>query len=207
MIKELQLIAKIDCIPCILDDLRGAVDLLTDDENKKRQIMKESLELLAQNIDLKKEPSFYITEVHRIVKRICKIEVPFARIRHKCNELGMELAENLRKRIVRLDGFERFSLLVRWSIASNALDFRTVGTGYDFDIDEMEKSMHDLASQLDVDQLPQIYEKVASARRVLFIHDNVGEIALDKLLIEDIRKGSGTQEEKIVQKPAQLPTS
>ena len=182
------MIAKTDCIPCILDDLRGALELLTDDESIKRQVMKESLELLISNIDLRKEPSTYITGVHRILKRICGVEVPFARRRHVCNQLGMELSAKVRERVARLDGFEKFSILARWSTAANALDFRTVGTGYDFHIDEIERDLHNLSQSLDIDQLPQIYEKIKSASRILFIHDNVGEIALDKLLIEDIRK-------------------
>ncbi len=182
------MIAKIDCIPCILDDLRGALELLTNDESIKRQVMKESLELLAGNIDLKKEPSTYITGVHRILKRICDVEVPFSRRRQICNQLGMELSAKVRERVAHLDGFDRFSILARWSIAANALDFRTVGTGYDFDIDEIERDLHNLSQSLDIDQMPQIYEKIRSATRILFIHDNVGEIALDKLLIEDMRK-------------------
>ena len=187
------MIAKIDCIPCILDDLRGALELLTPDESIKRQVMKESLEFLVENMDLGKEPSIYITHVHRILKRVCGIEIPFAGIRHRCNELGVELGKKLKERVDNLDGFDRFSLLVRWSIAGNALDFRTVGTGYDFDIDEMERSLHDLTNRLDIDQLPQIYEKVKAADRILFVHDNVGEIALDKLLIEDIRVNHSTE--------------
>lgn len=185
--------AEIDCIPCILDDIRGALELLTSDESVRRQVMKECLEFLAENMDLKKEPSAYITQVHRILKRVCNIEVPFAEIRYRCNELGIELGKKLRPRIEGLDGFDRFSLLARWSIAANALDFRTVGTGYDFDIDEMEKSLHELANNLDVDQLPQIYEKVKSAKRILFVHDNVGEIALDKLLIGDMTRDGHTE--------------
>ncbi len=182
------MIAKTDCIPCILDDLRGALQLLTDDESIKRQVMKESLELLINNIDLKKEPSTYITAVHRILKRICGVEVPFAQRRHICNRLGMELSAKLKERVARLDGFERFSMLARWCIAANALDFRTVGTGYDFDIDEIERDLHNLSQSLDIDQLPRIYEKIKGSRRILFIHDNVGEIALDKLLIQDMLK-------------------
>lgn len=186
------MIAKTDCVPCILDDVRGALELLTDDEEIKRQVMKECLEFLVQNMDLDKEPSAYITEVHRIVKRVCGVPVPFARRRSMCNELGIALGKKLRERIEHLDGFDRFSLLVRWSIAGNALDFRTVGTGYDFDLDEMERSLHELANKLDVDQLSQIYEKVGSAARILFVHDNVGEIALDKLLIEELQRSDHT---------------
>jgi uncharacterized protein with ATP-grasp and redox domains len=193
------LIAKTDCIPCILDDLRGALELLTDDESIKRQVMKESLELLIGNIDLKKEPSTYITGVHRILKRVCGIEVPFAQRRYICNQLGIELSAKLKERVAQLDGFERFSILARWSIAANALDFRTVGTGYDFDIDEIERDLHSLSQSLDIDQLPQIYEKIKASRRILFIHDNVGEIALDKLLIEDMLRqdpGRKTQDSR-----------
>jgi uncharacterized protein with ATP-grasp and redox domains len=190
--KEFLLIAKIDCIPCILDDVRGALELLTEDEDVKHRVMKESLEFLARNMDLGREPSAYITEVHRILKRVCGIVVPFAERRSMCNELGIALGRKLEERLASLNDFERFSLLVRWSIAGNALDFRTVGTGYDFDLDEIEESLHDLAGKLDVDQLPQIYERAGAAERILFVHDNVGEIALDKLLIQELQRSGNT---------------
>ena len=102
--------------------------------------------------------------------------------------MGLELEGKLNQRIQDLSGFDRFVTAARWCIAGNALDFRTVGTGYDFDIDEMEKSLYELANSLEVDQLPDIYKKVKSAKRILFVHDNVGEIAIDKLLIRNIRE-------------------
>lgn len=182
------MIAKIDCIPCILDDMRGALELLTTDENLRQQVMKECLKFLAKNMEFDREPSAYITEVHRILKRVCNLPVPFAERRSRCNEMGIALGEKLKERLASLDDFDRFSLLVRWSISGNALDFRTVGTGYDFDLEEMERSLHSLANNLDVDQLPQIYEKVKLSKRILFVHDNVGEVALDKLLIQELRE-------------------
>jgi len=179
--------AKTDCIPCILDDVNGAINLLTEDDELKRHIMRDCLEFLTDNIDLNQEPSVYITEVHRIIKRMCGIEVPFANIRYQCNELGLKLAERLKDKISELEGFEKFSMLARWSIAGNALDFRTVGTGYDFNMDEMERSLHTIAQKLDIDELPEIYSKIKTSKCVLFVHDNVGEIAFDKLLIENIQ--------------------
>ncbi len=186
------MIAKIDCIPCILDDARGAVEILTSDENIRREVMRDSLQFLAKSYDLSKEPSVYITEVHRIIKRICNIELPFAERRQLCNQLGLELEKRIQVDHIQ-DSFERFSKLVRWSIAGNTLDFRTVGTGYDFNIDEIEKELISLVNYLDVDQTPQIYENVRIAKRVLFIHDNVGEIAIDKLLIRAIKSSGYTK--------------
>lgn len=179
--------AKTNCIPCILDDVCGALESLGVDESIRRQVMKDSLEFLLQNIDLRKEPSVYITEVHRILKRVCGVKTPFARRREICNKLGLELEKKVGAYLCGFEDFDKFSMLARWSISANALDFRTVGTGYDFDIAELESSLQMLADRLEIDQLAQIYEKVRSAKRILFVHDNVGEIALDKPLIRFIQ--------------------
>ena len=182
------MIAKLGCISCIIDDICGAVESLDFDKDTGKRIVKECLVYLSQNVDLSKEPSIYITEVHRILKRISGIEVPFAERRRLCNEMGLELEKKLSQRISVLTGFDKFSMLARWCIAGNALDFRTVGTGYDFDVDEMEKSLYKLAENLEIDQLHEIYEKVKTAKRILFVHDNVGEIVLDKLFIGHLRE-------------------
>jgi len=182
------LILEIDCIPCILDDVRGAVELLTDDEKVKFKVMKQCLEFLSDGIDQRKEPSKYITEAHRIVKKVCGIEIPFAQKRRMCNQLGLDLEKKIEPILESTDKYEAFSLLVRWSIAGNSLDFRTVGTGYDFDIDSIHKELISLVDSLDIDQTEQIYDMVRSADTILFVHDNVGEIVLDKLLIRHIKR-------------------
>lgn len=186
------MLAKIDCLPCILDDVRGAIEILTSDENEKRKIMRDSLQFLARNYDFSKEPSTYITEVHRIIKRVCNIELPFAERRQLCNQLGLEIEKRIQADKIQ-DNFERFAKIIRWSIAGNNLDFRTVGTGYDFNIDEIERELISLVDDLDVDQTPKIYEIVKTAERVLFIHDNVGEIAIDKWLIKAIKSSGYTE--------------
>lgn len=189
----LNLIAKLGCVPCILDDIYGAVESLGLDDDIKKKIMKECLEFLSENIELNKEPSFYITAVHRILKRISGIEVPFAKRRDLCNVMGIELESKLDQKLANLSGFEKFSTIVKWCIAGNALDFRTVGTGYDFSIEEIENSLYKLADKLEVNHLYDIYEKAISAKRILFVHDNVGEIAIDKLLIKNLRELNGSK--------------
>jgi len=182
------LIAKLGCISCIIDDIIGAVESLNIDKDTGSRIIKECLEYMSGNVDLSKEPSFYITEVHRMLKRISGIEVPFAERRRLCNAMGLELEKKLSQRLSELTDFDKFSMLARWSIAGNAIDFRTVGTGYDFDVDDMERSLYELAENLEIDHLHEIYEKVKTAKRILFVHDNVGEIVLDKLFIKHLRE-------------------
>jgi len=78
---------------------------------------------------------------------------------------------------------------VRWTIAANELDFRTVGTGYDFEIEKIENMLFErFKENLAIDQTEKIFQLVKNSSKILYIHDNVGEIALDKLLIEELKR-------------------
>ncbi|GAG07320.1 unnamed protein product, partial [marine sediment metagenome] len=129
------------------------------------------------------------TEVHRILKRISGIEIPFKERRDKCNQLGIKMAEKIALEAEGLEESERFSFLVNWAIASNHLDFRTVGTGYGFQMAEIIKEFRACVSEgLKIDQRDEIFRIAKSSSKILYIHDNVGEIAFDKLLIKELRR-------------------
>ena len=179
----------LNCASCIIDDLCGALQLIPLEEKIKKEILKESFQFLAREFSTDKIPSYFITEVHRILKRISGIENPFKERRDKCNELGIEMAEKIALEAEGLEEFERFSFLVNWAIASNHLDFRTVGTGYGFQMAEIIEELRDCLSEgLKIDQRAEIFRTAKSSSKILYIHDNVGEIAFDKLLIKELRR-------------------
>ena len=183
------MLTKLSCTTCIIDDLCGALDLLDLNEETKNKILKEALYFLSKEFSTDKIPSYFITEVHRILKRVSKIEIPFQKRRDKCNQLGMEMAKKINKEAETLRESERFLFLVNWAIASNHLDFRTVGTGYGFQMAEIIKELRSCISEgLRIDQRMEIYEMAKRSSEILYIHDNVGEIAFDKLLIKEFRK-------------------
>ncbi|GAG92673.1 unnamed protein product [marine sediment metagenome] len=79
--------------------------------------------------------------------------------------------------------------MVNWAIASNHLDFRTVGTGYGFQMAEIIEELRACVSEgLRIDQRVEIFQKAKNSSEILYIHDNVGEIAFDKLLIRELRR-------------------
>jgi len=179
----------LNCASCIIDDLCGALQLIPLEEKIKKEILKESFQFLAREFSTDKIPSYFITEVHRILKRISGIENPFKERRDKCNELGIEMAEKIALEAEGLEEFERFSFLVNWAIASNHLDFRTVGTGYGFQMAEIIEELRDCLSEgLKIDRRAEIFRTAKSSSKILYIHDNVGEIAFDKLLIKELRR-------------------
>ena len=179
----------LNCASCIIDDLCGALQLIPLEEKIKKEILKESFQFLAREFSTDKIPSYFITEAHRILKRISRIEIPFKERRDKCNQLGIEMAEKIALEAEGLEESERFSFLVNWAIASNHLDFRTVGTGYGFQMAEIIEELRDCLSEgLKIDRRAEIFRTAKSSSKILYIHDNVGEIAFDKLLIKELRR-------------------
>ena len=179
----------LNCASCIIDDLCGALQLVPLEEKIKKEILRESFQFLAREFSTKEIPSYFITEVHRILKRVSGIEIPFKERRDKCNQLGMEMAEKIVLEAEGLEEFDRFSFLLNWAIASNHLDFRTVGTGYGFQMAEIIEELRACLSEgLKIDRRAEIFRIAKSSSKILYIHDNVGEIAFDKLLIKELRK-------------------
>lgn len=187
------MLTQLECASCIVDDLRGALQILSLGEEIKVKILREAFGFLAHEFSRDKTPSYFITGVHRILKRISGIDTPFKERREKCNEIGLKIAEKVRKRVEPLKNLDRVSFLVKWAIAANELDFRTVGTGYGFDVEKIENVLFEhFEEDLAVDQIGEILRIAKNSRRILYIHDNVGEIALDKLLIGEFKRYADT---------------
>ncbi len=183
------MLTRLECASCIVDDLVGALKLLSLEKEVEKKILREAFNFLNNEFSYSKTPSYFITGVHRILKRISGIPVPFKERREKCNEIGLKIAERIYKKAENLKDLERFSFLVRWTIAANELDFRTVGTGYDFEIEKIENMLFErFKENLAIDQTEKIFQLVKNSSKILYIHDNVGEIALDKLLIEELKR-------------------
>ncbi len=182
--------AGLPCPACIIDDLRGALQDAVPDEGVRRAILREALAWLGAGFDFQRIPSFYITGLHRLLKERAGLAEPFHELRTRCNAAGVALAPTLEARVAALPGdLERFQFLVRWATAGNHLDFRTVGTGYDLAPQRIEEALRGvLAEGLAVDHTPAILKLVQGAPEVLYLADNVGEIALDALLIAELQR-------------------
>ncbi len=177
------------CRRCILDDLAGALRLLGDiSEEKEQEVLASASHFLDEEFDLSHPPSYYITAVHRQLKQITGLALPFAELRRACNEMGRTLAEKLRQKLAPLSEKEGFRLAVEWAVAANHLDFRTVGTGYGFAPSEIEAMLEaKLRKGFAVDEFDVLWNLVHQTREVLYIPDNVGELAFDNIVLDYLR--------------------
>jgi uncharacterized protein with ATP-grasp and redox domains len=171
-----------------MHDVRGAMELLGYSEEVRERIVARSEAWLDAHWDEGHLPSWYITGVHRILKQVAGDELPFRELREGCNQAGRVLAERVAADVAALAPAERFARLCAWAVAGNHLDFRTAGIGYGFGVDEVESMLREVVGRgFDVDRTSEIEVLARSASRVLFVPDNVGEIAFDALLVREIR--------------------
>jgi uncharacterized protein with ATP-grasp and redox domains len=177
------------CLTCVLGDVYAAAQQVTADPALQLAVAKDCLAFLADSFGHQRVPSYYITEVHRILKRDTGVAIPFAESRSQLNQVAMRLAETIQTEAELLDGQARFRFLALWALAGNSLDSRTVGVGYSFEATQMLRHLQSYVDRgMAKDQVDRLYERVLAGTPVLYIHDNVGEIALDRLFIQEIRR-------------------
>ncbi len=178
------------CPACIIDDLHGALLDSLSDQALRRRILQEALAWLGQAFDYDHIPSVYITHVHRMLKARAGLAMPFRELRERCNAAGLALAARIGPRAQALEGdLERLQFLARWAIAGNHLDFRTVGTGYDLAAERIEASLESVVAEgLAIDHIEALLELIRQGSRIVYLADNVGEIALDALLVGELQR-------------------
>jgi uncharacterized protein with ATP-grasp and redox domains len=177
------------CLTCILGDVYAAAQRVTPDPEVQLQVAKDCMTFLADTFGHERVPSYYITEVHRILKRDTGVSMPFAESRSQLNQVAMQLSGEIQAQADVLEGLRRFRFLTLWALAGNSLDSRTVGIGYGFEPARMLQHLQSYADRgMAKDQVDRLYDRIVVKTPVLYIHDNVGEIALDALLIQEIRR-------------------
>jgi uncharacterized protein with ATP-grasp and redox domains len=177
------------CLTCILGDVHAAVQQVTPNPALQLAVARDAMRFLADAFGYEREPSYYITEVHRILKRTTGIAMPFAESRDQLNRVAMQLADDVRAQADPLDAVGRFRHFALWALAGNSLDTRTAGIGYGFEPDRMLQHLQGYVDRgMARDELDRLYELIRARTPVIYIHDNVGEIALDALFIRELRR-------------------
>ena len=77
----------------MLGDVYAAAQQVTADPAVQLAVAKDCLAFLADSFGHQRVPSYYITEVHRILKRDTGVAMPFAESRNQLNQVAMQLAE------------------------------------------------------------------------------------------------------------------
>jgi len=169
-----------DCIPCFVRQALEAVRFVTDEKVIHEQVLRKVLQAAA-GMDFTMSPPVMGQRIHRLIRTLTGQEDPYLQSKVQFNKLALQLYPEL-KTCVENAG-DPMETAVRLAIAGNIIDCGVYGSLDASDVgDAIEHALQDpVIGSLDV-----FYDAIASARSILYLADNAGEIVFDRLLIEQM---------------------
>ena len=173
----------LECLPCLGKNAVDAAKRSTPDPAVRKQIVAESLRLLAEN-DFRMPPPFTARKILDIALRHTDAEDIYQEEKKRSNALAEKLLSGLSE-IPEYDP-EEFESRLRLAIAGNILDF---GIFADLDIAlALQAVKSAFTKPLDRKAVERLREKMDSAERILYILDNCGEAVFDRVFMEPYRE-------------------
>lgn len=169
------------CLPCLVNQ---AVRVAEITNAKDRDILfRKTLEYLS-HIDFSKTNPEITGENFRLLKEHIKNEDPYKDTRSYYNNMFLNMLDEFEKNIDSMDN--SFQEAVKYAIIGNIIDF---GPMHDFTIEDVLKWFKNTENlSLTVDHTIKLRDDIASAKSLLYLGDNCGEICLDKLLVKKIKE-------------------
>ncbi|MGN0176584.1 MAG: damage-control phosphatase ARMT1 family protein [Methanobrevibacter sp.] len=170
-----------ECGPCFLRQAREALDLSTDDENLKMEVMGEIFNFLSNNFKAGANSNGTGSAMHNIIKQKTDCRDPYYNEKVEGNEIALKYLPDVKKILTEDDSLENY---VKIAIIGNILDFGAFTL--DDDIESIIKSS--LKKDLAVKDIEEFENSLKKHDNVLYLVDNTGEIVFDKLLLNKIKE-------------------
>ncbi|MGD2174434.1 MAG: ARMT1-like domain-containing protein, partial [Candidatus Brocadiaceae bacterium] len=170
----------LECIPCFMQQALDAVTMVTDDEELRLSIMRRVLEA-ASRFPPDAPPPAMGAEIHRLIRSATGNTDPYREVKRRANEFALDLMPRLLQMVIASPSALGASL--RLAVAGNVMDW---GARPHTDVSEVtvESVLKEaLSAPLVGDSPRELRRRLQSAEDVLYLADNAGEIALDRLFI------------------------
>lgn len=170
-----------ECGPCFLRQAREALDLSTDDEELKMEIIEDIFKYLSQNFKQDTNSNSTGSAMHKLIKQKTGCIDPYFKEKIEGNEIALKYLPDVKKILDEDDSLENH---VKIAIIGNILDFGAFTL--DDDIEGVIKSS--LKKDLVIKDIDEFENSLKVHDRVLYLVDNTGEIVFDKLLLSKIKE-------------------
>jgi len=175
-----------ECAVCIIHRGYQQISEATKDKKLQFKALRELFNFLSENFHAEATPAWLGTQRDRIIKKITGDPDPYARRKKLSNEKALEMlptAEALVKNSK--NKAERFRKACLCAIVGNIMEFDI--PGHEFDYSELKVLFENAEKDLAIDEIEKIYELAKKSKNVMYLTDNAGEIAFDKLLVRELK--------------------
>ena len=179
-----QALLDLECLHCALNQVIHTTEVAGASEPLRRELMQRALKLLAEG-DVNRNNCIQIEQVYRMVAEGLGDADPYRETRLFFDREMLRLLPQLREHIAQSDDPLRSA--VRAAIAGNLIDLAALGG--EVTLERAMRKVEDVEREgLYFDDCDGLDSALKSARTLLVLGDNCGEIAMDRLLIETIRR-------------------
>jgi len=168
---------------------RGYLQIKEATKNPSIQFkaMSALLNMLNEEFTPKANPAVLGTQRDRLVKKITGNPDPYAKKKHQSNQKAMEnlhLVEDLlaKERSIQ----SRFRRACVCAIVGNVIEFDI--PGHNFGYEDIGGLVKNAESDLAIDDVSEFFNLAKRRTKVVYLADNAGEIAFDKLLVSELKK-------------------
>ena len=170
-----------ECGPCFLRQAREAMDLSTDDEELKMELMEDIFKFLSNNFKLDTNSNSTGSAMHKMIIEKTGCRDPYHKEKIEGNEIALKYLPEVKKILEKDDSLENY---VKIAIIGNILDFGA------FTLDDDIESVirNSLKKDLTIKDIEEFENSLKTNDKVLYLVDNTGEIVFDKLLLSKIKE-------------------
>ena len=172
---------KSQCLSCMLRQMESIVERIEPDQPKQLVLIRTLMKYIAES-DIHVPAPFIARNLYAGLARLTGQKDPFADLKKQSNKLVQKSVIRIKEMIDASD--DVFCSALKASIAGNIIDF---GVQCSQNAHAIETECERVLSQpLSVE--PETYQifldDILSAKKILYLCDNAGEIALDALFME-----------------------
>ena len=177
---------SLDCLPCLLRQATEAIRLGAKDDNVDVMVVRELL-LASTTLDFDQPPPQLSGALQAQLREITGCADPYREAKQRFNRLALELLPPLAAAVA--SSADPFGAAVRLAIAGNIID---LGAKSGLTEEEARSAAASALAQPLVGPLEALRRAARKARRILYLCDNAGEIVFDRVLIEQLPRGTVT---------------
>lgn len=178
---------EIECASCLLQ--RGYLQIKEATINPSIQFkaMSALLNLLNEDFKSNANPAVLGTQRDRLVRKITENPDPYAKRKQISNEKAMETLRLVEDMVAKENSVQsRFRKACMCAIVGNVIEFDI--PGHNFGYEDIGGLVKNAESDLAIDEISKFFDLVKKRKNLIYLADNAGEIAFDRLLVYELKK-------------------
>ena len=171
-----------ECILCLLNKYLKNIPENVSEELKVKY-MQRVLSIIARAKDNASAPEI-LEGIIRAQKNILGIKTSYIKIKHYYNKLMLSKEDEIRQEID--TSADSFKTALLYAMVGNYIDFGAIDTVDEKKLHKMLSAVED--KEVNIVEVENLRQEIIVAKKLVYLTDNCGEIVLDKLFIEQIKK-------------------